>query len=301
MLYLAGAQTPARLFLAAQRISGEALNLLAATHQQTELKIVAVSLKRASEKAQADLSDLALLSGARVVSPISGRRMEMIRKDDLGRARRVEAGAEDLLFVGAASPGAEVRREIERLNQRLQSLPIGDEGHPEIEMRLGRLSGSAGVLKVGAITQTERDYLHQRAEKGIKVLRATLEEGALAGGGSAYLHCIRPALEQLSAANDDEVMGVRAVARALQAPFERILRNGGVESPARLAQDILDLPVGYFYDVVKGQIALARQAGILDSTRVLRAALETAVSGALMALSTDTLVIKRKPKVSYEP
>lgn len=301
LLELAGAQKPARLFLAAQRISGEALSLLAATHQQTELKIAAVSLKRAGEKATTDLTDLALLCGAQVVSPVLGRRLQMVRLEDLGRARRVEAGAEELLAVGSAGSSAGVRQEIERLNQRLQSLPFGDDSRPELEMRLGRLSGSAGVLKVGAITQTERDYLHQRAEQGIKVLRATLEEGLLPGGGCAYLHCILPAQAQAAAVGGDETLGVQALARALQAPFERILRNGGVEAPALFAQDILDQPPGVFYDVITGQVLPARQAGVLDSTLVLRAALETAVSGALMALSIDTLVIKRKPKVSYEP
>jgi chaperonin GroEL len=225
----------------------------------------------------------------------------MIRADDLGKARRVEASAAELLVVGAAGHSAELRGEIELLSQRLQALPFDDDNRAELEMRLGRLSGSAGILKVGAISQLEREYLHQRAEKGIKVLRATLEEGVLPGGGCAYLHCILPAQDQLSDVGSDEAVGVRALARALQAPFERILRNGGVQAPARFVPNILDLPVEYFYDTLQGRVVLAREVGVLDSTRVLRAALETAVSGALMALSTDTLVIKRKPKVSYEP
>jgi chaperonin GroEL len=306
LLELAGAHKPERLFLAAQKISGDALNLLVATHLQTELKVVAVSLKRVGDGGQADLADLALLSGARVISPIIGRRLDMIRMEDLGRARRVEASAEELLLVGTAetgdaSHGAELRREIENLSQRLQALPFGDDSRAELEMRLGRLSGSAGVLKVGAISRTEREYLHQRAEQGVKVLRATLEEGVLPGGGSAYLQCIRPVQDQLPAASSDEAVGVRALVKALQAPFEQILRNSGENAPARFVQDVLAHPVGYFYDVLSGQVILSRDAGVLDSTRILRAALETAVSGALMALSTDTLVIKRKPKVSYEP
>jgi chaperonin GroEL len=308
LLELAGGQQPARLLLCAQRVSSDALNLLVATHLQTELKIVAVSLTRTGEQGLSDLNDLALLSGARVVSPVLGRRLDMIRLEDLGLARRVEASAQELFMVGnadagqgAASYGAELRREIELLSQRLQALPIGDDGRPELEMRLGRLSGSAGVLKVGAISQPERDYLHQRAEQGVKILRATLEEGVLPGGGCAYLHCIGPAQAQLPGMSGDEAMGVRALALALQAPFAQILRNAGEHAPALHAQQILDCPVGYFYDVLKGQVRLAREAGVLDSTRILRAALETAVSGALMALSTDTLVIKRKPKVSYEP
>jgi chaperonin GroEL len=289
------------VLLVAHKISGEALNLLAATHQQTALKIVAVSLKRIGEKAHLDLADLAVLSGAQIVSPIMGRRLAHIRPGDFGRARRVEAGAEDLFVVGGGGDQAQVRQEIERLHAQAKSLQPGEEGLGELEMRLGRLSGSAGVLKIGALTQAERDFLHQRAEQGIKALRATLSDGLLPGGGAAYLHCIERVREQTGDLREEALMGARVVADALQAPFRAILRNAGIDAPGPIQEELLNRPLGYFYDVVQRQVLPARQAGVLDPTLVLVAALESAASGAMMALSTQSIVLKRKPRMSYEP
>jgi chaperonin GroEL len=301
LLEQAGSAEEARLLFVAHQVSGEALNLLVATNQQTALKIIAVALKRVGDKARADLEDLALLSGARVISPILGRTLASISQADLGAARRAEASAEDLNVFGGVGDSAQARRQVDLLHRQLQRLPIGDEGRGELEMRLGRLSGSAGILKIGALTQAERDFLHQKAEQGLRVLRATLSEGVLPGGGVAYLRCI-PAVDALWAVSDgDEAMGMRATARALEAPFCCILRNAGVDAPAVYLEQIRKAPLDHLYDALSRAILPARQAGVLDSTAVLRAALETAASGALMALSTDTLVLKRKPKVSYEP
>ncbi len=301
LLEIAGQEKVGALLLAAHKISGEALNLITATHQRSALKIVAVSLKRSGEKAHDDLIDLELLSGAQVISPVIGRRLEGIGVRDLGKARRVEAGADDLFVVGGSGDPAQVRQQIERLQARLNRLEPGADEKGELEMRLGRLSGSAGILKVGALTQAERDFLHQRAEQGIRVLRATLGEGVLPGGGTAYLHCVAPVQMQTQDLQGDEAMGAAIVLDALQAPFRVILHNAGVGEPGAIQEDILKRSVGYLYDVVRKEIVPARQAGVLDSTGMLVAALETATSGAMMALSTDTIVLKRKPKVSYEP
>lgn len=291
----------AQLLIIAHKISGEALNLLAATSQKTEIKVIAVSLERAGEKLQSDLADLACLTGAALISPQMGRRLESIRSTDLGFARRAQAGARDLIVVGGGGNPAEIRDQIGILQKRLQALPFGDPDRLELEMRLGRLSGSVGTLKVGAYTQVERDYLHQRAEQGIKVARAALADGALPGGGAAFLCCIPMVLDQLNGLSDDESMGVRAVAYSLEAPFQRILKNAGVQAPAVQMQRLIENQGDLFYDVNTGGIRESRSAGVLDAAKVLRAALETAASGVAMALSTDTLIIKKNPAVSYEP
>lgn len=297
---------PPSLLLVAQRISGEALSLLTATHQQTALKVVAVSLKRAGVRAQADLQDLAWLTGAALISPVLGRRIEQITLADLGSCQRAEAGTEDLVVTGGAGDMAEVRRQIELLNRQLQTLPIqrapiSDDSRVELEMRLGRLSGSAGILKVGAISQAERDFLRQRAEQGVRVLRGALQEGVLPGGGSAYLHAIRAVEDVIGRLDGDAAIGARALRHALEAPFGQILANAGISQPRLYQAEIQRQPPGLFYDVQCRQLAEARQAGVLDSAQATRAALETAASGAMMALSTDTLIVKRKPRISYEP
>ncbi len=291
----------AQLLFIAHKISGEALSLLVATSQKTEIKVIAVSLERAGEKLQADLADLACLTGATLISPQMGRGLESIRPTDFGSARRAQAGASDLLVVGGGGNPAEIRDQIGILQKRLQALPFGDPDRVELEMRLGRLSGSVGILKVGAYTQAERDYLHQRAEQGVKVVRAALKEGVLPGGGAAFLHCIPAVLDQINGLSEDERMGARALVHSLKAPFQRILKNASVHAPAVQMHDLIQNQIGLFYDINTGSIREARAAGVLDAAKVLRAALETAASGAAMALSTDTLIIKKNPAVSYEP
>jgi chaperonin GroEL len=166
-------------------------------------------------------------------------------------------------------------------------------------MRLARLSGNAAVLKIGAASQAERDVLYQKSEKGIRALRAALAEGVVAGGGVAFLHCV-PAVLNVAAC-DDEMLGVQAVARALEAPFRRILANARVEAPGSIRAELLERGNGCVFDVVRGEIAEAVPAGVLDPCKVLRVALETAASGAAMCLTADTLVLRRRPPVSNEP
>lgn len=292
---------PPHLLLVAHKIDGEALNLLAATNQRTAIKTIPIALGRAGEKAQADLADLALLTEATLISPQTGRSLESLRAEDLGQARRAEAGSESLLVVGGKGDPDRVFEQIETLYSRLEALPFGEADRSELEMRIGRLADKMCILKVGAYTQVGRDYLHQRAEQGIKVVRAAYEEGVLPGGGAAYLHCIPAVAEKIPGLAEDEALGVRAVAKALEAPTGRILQNAGVQAPGVILADLRQNGPGYCYDVLRGDLVEARTGGILDAARVVRVALETAVSGAAMALSTGTLVLKKNPKVSYEP
>lgn len=302
LIEAASTAEPKHLFLVAHQISGEGLTYLAGVNQQSDLKIIAVNLKRVGERARQDLQDLSLLTGAEIISPMLGRRLSNFREADFGFARRVEASKEDILAAGGKGSPELIRREIEILQTRLRSLPFADEGRSDLQLRIGRLSGSAGILKIGALTQPERDFLHQKAEQGLKALQATMEDGVLPGGGSAYLHCIPEVRELLSGvSNEDEAMGIKAVMDALQAPARQILINAGVAAPSVIINDLMNAEFGLIYDVNKAEFIQARKTGVLDAARVLRVALETAVSGAVMALSTDTIVLKKKPKVSYEP
>jgi chaperonin GroEL len=301
LLELALKQKPPHLLLAAHSISGEALTTLVATHTtHQELKIAGLAMDRVGDKLRSDLQDLALLTGAQLISPETGRQLQSIQSSDLGRARRSEASSEALFVVGGGGDPAVVRAQIERLQQRASRLPFDDEERQELEMRLGRLSGSAAILKIGALTKSERDVYHQKAEQGVKALRATLEEGVLPGGGASYLHCLA-AIEPLTGRKDDTQLGATALARALEAPFRKILENAQVENPAVQLQQVIEAGPQYTFDAVRKQLTPARQGGILDPEKVLRVALETATSGAIMAISTDTVVLKRKPRISYQP
>lgn len=208
---------------------------------------------------------------------------------------------EDLIAVGGAGDRGLLRQQIETLEARRRHLPWGDEQLQELELRLGRLTGSVAVLKLGALTKAERDFQHRKAEQGIKALRAALEEGLLPGGGTAYLHCLPAVATVEQQLAGDSRFGARALQSALEAPFFRLCQNAGIAQAGVWSDAIRRQPPGLVYDVVQRRLVSAEQAGILDSTRVLRLALETAVSGAAMALSTETVILKRKPRISYEP
>ena len=308
------AKKPFHLLLFSRAINGDALNTLVSAHvsglQQKDggLRVIAVNAQRPGEKLRADLADLAALTGASVISAEWGRSLLSLQESDLGRARRAEATPDALMLIDGKGAPMLIREQIQSLQKRL--LDLRDEVKPtldpdqgaldEIAMRLARLSGSTAVLKIGANAKSERDVLRQKAEQGIKALKAALAEGYLPGGGVAYCHCVA-AVEALQGSNPDESMGIQAVARALEAPFNRILKNARIDAPGVILGDIRQWGDDLIFDVLDKEIVSARQAGLLDSTKVLRVALETAASGAMLAVSTGAVILKRKPKISYEP
>lgn len=300
LLKLAAQETPARLLLVANQITGEAANVLAATHHKGAMRIIAVSLGRPLGQLQAECEDLALLTGARVIAREAGTTPEAATAAVLGRARRAEAGPGGLLVTGGPGTPPAVRQAAEALEARLRRLPFSDAELPELRRRLARLLGSAAILKVGAHTKAEREVVHRRAVQGIRALAATVEGGVVAGGGLAYVRCL-PALQHVPGVTDDEALGVRAVAFALEAPFRRILHNARIGEPGRVLAALRQAGPDEAYDVMRQQIVPARTAGLLDSAKVLQVALETATSGAMLALSTGTVVLRRRPRVSYQP
>ena len=290
------------LLLVAQKISDEALNTLVATYVQNKpkLQLVLVDLVNAGEKALNDLQDLSLLTGARLFNLEAGDRLASIKPDDMGAAKYAEANSEYLLLSGGKGDPAALSEQISAMHKYLGGLAFDDQQVAEIEMRLGRLSSSLGILKIGAHTQNERDVLHQKAQQGVKSLQAARNGGILPGGGTAYLHCIK-LVEEMECADEDERMGYRAVARALRRPFEQLLQNGGESNSGSLAHQIISAAPGMVFDIQEKKICQGTEAGILDAAITLIASLETASSGAQMAISTEVLVLKRKPKISYEP
>lgn len=297
------------LLLAAQKIEGQAANALVATCVQNRerlgLQFVLVNLVRAGENALRDLQDLACLTGAKLFDPQAGEMLQSIQPADMGYARRAET-VEERLVVSGPSIGirggdpAAAQARIADLQAYLDQLPFDDKERDEVEMRIGRLAGRMGILKIGAGTHNEREVLRQKAEKGLRAVRAAQQGGLLPGGGTAWLHCIGR-LESMECADDDERMGVLAVSRALRRPFEQLLHNAGVEYPARLAHEITQSLPGLVFDVEEKQLCPAAEIGLFDPARSLVVSLETASSGAQMALSTEVIILKKNPRISYEP
>jgi len=285
--------------LIAKEISGTGLMTLVLNHQQNKFKILAVELRAKDSRRQTDFEDLAALTGATILSPETGRPLNKIEPTDLGAAPRIEADADELIVVGGEGDPEAVRKCADTIRAQIESLEGNDDAIKDLRFRLARLNGQIAKLMIGAPTEAERNVIHQQAEKAIRALPLALREGVVPGGGVAYLNCI-PAVRALRV-NDAEKYGVEIVARALAEPFTRIAQNAGLDAPASLIADAQRRGANFGCDAMTGQIVAMDQAGILDSVGVLREALQTAVSGAVMALTTGTIVLHENPQTVYEP
>lgn len=299
LLELAAKTKTPQIALIAHSIKGTALNVLAANHQQNRVKVIAAELRRPAGKRHTDFEDLAVLTGATVISPELGQQLHQITTADLGSARRVETDADSVVVVSKPEQAAAVRQQIKALQGRLKSLEPDDEDADELRFRMARLSGHVATLKLGAFTKAGRDAIRQKAAKGLRSLPLALREGVAPGGGAAFLDCI-PAVRQVPA-EGEEMWGVDILARALEAPFRQIVSNAGKDSPAVMLAKARQRGPGAGYDALRGQVVNMAEAGILDAVGVLRLALETAVSGAAIALTTETVILKRNPQQSLKP
>lgn len=294
-------QEQKQLALIAREIRGEALTTLVVNHQRELLKVAAVELRTPGAQALPDFEDLAALTGATLLGGMTGRGLRHLKATDLGVARRVEAHTEELIVVGATAHSETLRAQIERLRARQAALaPEEEETRVQLRSRLGRLTGRHAVLKIGAYTKAERDLQRSKAEKALRALPLALREGVVPGGGVAYLNCIST-VRALEVTEDDEAWGREVLAQALEAPFRCIVRNAGRADAGALLAEMRRRGPGYGFDVLRGVIVEMTTAGVLDAAGVLRAALETAVSGAVMALTTEVTVLHKKPRQSLEP
>jgi chaperonin GroEL len=304
LLQLVAEQERPNLLFVAHAMGREVVNLLVGTHQhpKNKLKVVATSIKLGGVSGQAELNDLARLTGATLLGEMVGRSLDSVTLADLGRAKRVESDKNGLYVAQGGGDKRAIRDEVEALQAQLAAMEGGDEASDGLQKRLARLAGSAGVLKIGARTKAERQVLYRKAEQGVKAARAALEEGVLPGGGIAFVWAARE-IEVDTAVNDDERMGLIATKKALEAPFYRIFQNAQKPAAAVALHDCLAAGEGYVYDVLHEVIQPAQAAGVIDAAKVLRWALETAASGAEMALSVDVTVLKKRPvtNVGYEP
>lgn len=299
---IAQSKTP-NLLLVAYEFSDEIMNALVTTHtsEESKVKITAVKLSRGGDFGRDEMADLALLTGATVLGSETGRTMATVSGSDLGKAGRIEASEQHFVVQQGEGNAVLLREQIEKLETYASSLAPGDDERARFQDRIGRLSGNAAILKVGALTKAERTYLHQAAEQGVKAVQAAGRGGVVPGGGTSYLHCLAAVNDVADSLTDEARVGAQAVAQALQAPFAQLLCNGGVRVPALAQANILAERPGLLFDVMTGKLVQARTAGLLDAAEVVIGALETAVSGALMASSIEAVVLKKKPKLSHDP
>lgn len=288
------------LVVIAPVVEGEALNVLVANNNRGLLPSLAIKAPGLGSEKTAVLEDLAALCGGRVFLKAADERLEKATLADLGQAEEVQAIRSSFTVIGGKGRPAAVRERAELLRKQIPGAAYGRERDRLIE-RSGKLMAGVGLLFIGGASDVERDFLKERAQEAISVVRAGLIDGIVPGGGAAFLACL-PVLDRLSLP-DDEAAALAILRGALEAPARAIIANAGLE-PTPILACLRDRP-GYGFDVVAETFVDMATSAIVDPVRVLYVALQTAVSGAMTALTTEVLIHKprhnRDEDVSFQP
>ncbi|RMF04235.1 MAG: hypothetical protein D6768_03745, partial [Chloroflexi bacterium] len=288
------------LAILSPNISGTALNVLVANKEalQEKLSLVAVNLTLNGSEKQSALTDLELLTGATLLGRNYERAPAHVQPDDLGYARRVEISAGTLQVIPNTQTNPAVQRQIEHLRHRLTALSPTDDNRLPLIKRLAALSGGVGELKLGATSQQTRKVLRAQTKRALRTLSAAQRGGVVAGGGAALYHCL-PALKDIQL-NGEAALGVQLVERVLSVPLRQLLTNAHIAETGWIMHQVAQSGPSTTFNVLTGQLVNAYQAGIVDAADVLCAAVRTAASGAMMALTTNTIVYRKNPPESME-
>ncbi len=289
------------LVIIAEDVDGEALATLVLNKLRGMLNVLAVKAPGFGDRRKAMLQDIAVLTGATVISDETGRKLETVTIADLGRAEKVSADKDNTTIVGGKGDEKAIRGRIEQIKVEIDKT-TSDYDREKLQERLAKLSGGVAIIRVGAATETELKEKKHRVEDALSATRAAVEEGIVPGGGVALINAI-PALDEIKVANEDEKIGVNIVRKALEVPMRKIAENAGKDGPVvienvRQAQAReKNSKIGY--DVLKEEYVDMVKSGTIDPAKVTRGALENAASIAAMILTTEALIAdvpeKEKP------
>jgi chaperonin GroEL len=279
------------LFIVAEDVDGEALSTLVVNKIRGTFTAVAVKAPGFGDRRKAMLQDLAILSGAQVVSPEVGLKLDQVGLEVLGKARRVVVTKDDTTIVEGAGSAADVEARVAQIKSEIERTD-SDWDREKLQERLAKLAGGVCVIKVGAHTEVELKEKKHRIEDAVSATRAAIEEGIVAGGGTALVHAVAVLADNLGKTGD-EATGVAIVRRAADEPLRWIAENAGLEGYV-VTERVRSLPVGQGLDALTGEYVDLVGRGVIDPVKVTRSALRNAASIASMVLTTDTLVVEKK-------
>ena len=294
-------QSGKKLLIIAEDVEGDALSTLIVNRLRGTLNVVCVKAPGFGDRRKEMLQDIAILTGGTVISSDVGLELKEATLDQLGQARQVKVTKENTTIVNGAGSSEEIKARIGQIKSQIE-VTTSDYDKEKLQERLAKLAGGVAVIKVGAATEVEMKEKKLRIEDALNATRAAVEEGIVAGGGTAYLNAI-PAVEKLYAETEgDGKTGLQIVARALTAPVKQIAANAGIDGSVVLEKIRESGKVGYGFDAYNEVYCDMIPTGIVDPTKVTRSALENAASIASTLLTTESLVAdKPQPPAPAAP
>ncbi len=278
-----------KLLIVAEDIEGEALATIILNKLRGTFVCVCVKAPGFGDKRKEMLQDIAILTGGQVISSDLGMELKDADISLLGQARQVKVTKENTVIVDGAGSGEEIKARIAQINAQIETTN-SEYDKEKLQERLAKLAGGVAVIKVGAATETEMKEKKLRIEDALNATRAAVEEGIVAGGGSAYVMASKAADELTAALEGDEKTGAAMIAKALKAPIMQIAANAGLEGAVILNKVYNSDEANFGYDAANDVYGNMIAMGIIDPTKVCRSALENAASVASMVLTTESLV-----------
>ena len=277
-----------KLLIIAEDVEGEALTTLIVNKLRGTFNVVAVKAPGYGDRRKAMLEDIAILTGGTVISSELGLELKDATLDQLGRAKSVKVRKDDTVIVDGEGKKKDIQARIGQIKKQIEET-TSDFDREKLQERLAKLAGGVAVIRVGAATETEMKEAKLRMEDALAATRAAVEEGIIAGGGSAYIHASKKVAELAETLDGDEKTGARVVLKALEAPLYHIAANAGLDGSV-IVNKVHESKKGMGFDALNEEYVDMVKAGILDPAKVTRSALQNATSVASTLLTTESVV-----------